>query len=46
LKDSLTKVEAKIGSTRNFVWLKETFGDHASVIATKDGFEVEFYQHD
>lgn len=45
LKDALTKVEAKIGSNRNYVWLKEAFGDHASVIATKDGFEVEYFEH-
>jgi hypothetical protein len=46
LKDALTRVEAKINSSRNYVWLKETFGDHASVIATKEGFEVEYYEHD
>lgn len=24
----------------------ENFGDHATVVATKDGFNVEFYEHD
>lgn len=24
----------------------EAFGDHATVIATREGFEVEFYEHD
>lgn len=26
--------------------LLETFGDHAKVVATRDGFEVEYYDHD
>jgi hypothetical protein len=46
LKNALRAIEGKISNSHHFVWLKETFGDHASVIATKDGFEVEFYDHD
>jgi len=42
----LQKVERAIGSSSHEVWLKDTFGDHASVIATKDGFEVEYFEHD
>lgn len=26
--------------------LRESFGDHAIVTATRDGFQVEFYEHD
>lgn len=26
--------------------LRESFGDHAIVTATRDGFDVEFYEHD
>jgi len=46
LKKALEAVEAKVNSQRNYVWLKDTFGDHASVIATFEGFEVEYYEHD
>lgn len=27
-------------------FLEESFGDHATVVATQAGFEVEFYEHD
>lgn len=27
-------------------WLQETFGDHAQVTATPEGFNVEYYDHD
>jgi hypothetical protein len=27
-------------------FLKESFGDHATVTATRAGFEIEFYDHD
>lgn len=27
-------------------WLQETFGDHAEVTATPEGFNVEYYNHD
>lgn len=31
---------------KHYVFLGETFGDHAVVTATVDGFEVEYYEHD
>lgn len=46
LQPKLASVSSAVGNGSHYVWLKETFGDHASVIATKDGFEVEFYDHD
>jgi hypothetical protein len=45
-EDALNKVVRVLHSGAHDVWLKETFGDHASVTATVDGFEVEFYEHD
>ncbi|QGH76425.1 hypothetical protein SEA_DAUBENSKI_129 [Streptomyces phage Daubenski] len=33
-------------NAHHYVWLNETFGDPAEVTATKDGFEVEHYEHD
>lgn len=34
-----------VGRT-HYVFLQKTFGDHASVTATREGFNVEFYEHD
>lgn len=46
LYPKVVAVSGALGSGSHYVWLNDTFGDHASVFATKNGFEVEFYQHD
>lgn len=30
----------------HMVFLRESFGDHAEVTATREGFHVEYYEHD
>jgi hypothetical protein len=42
----LSALNGEVGCGSHYVWLKETFGDHATVIANKEGFKVEFYDHD
>lgn len=44
--EALREVNRLIGGSAHDLWLKETFGDHATVIATKEGFRVEFFEHD
>lgn len=44
--DALHAFERVIESGRHDVILNEKFGDPAQVTATKNGFEVEFYEHD
>lgn len=40
-------VEKLEGNFSHFeTFLEETFGDHAVVTATPEGFDVEFYEHD
>lgn len=46
LQTKLTILAGKMGNGSHEAWLKETFGDHATVTATKEGFKVEFYDHD
>lgn len=46
IETAVDAVANALHSGRHDVWIKETFGDHASVIANLDGFKVEFYQHD
>lgn len=46
LQNIISDVSRRIGNGSHYVWLKETFGDHATVYATKEGFKVEFYEHD
>lgn len=42
---ALTEFESALNKS-HYVWLNETFGDPAEVTATKEGFEVEFYEHE
>lgn len=35
-----------LASGRHDEFLKRSFGDHARVTATREGFDVEFYEHD
>lgn len=43
----LHTVEMELGSGQHDVFLKDSFGDHAIVYATKDGFRIEYYaDHD
>lgn len=42
----LSEVSHAIGNGSHYDWLKDTFGDHATIIANKEGFKVEFYEHD
>lgn len=44
--DALEAFERVLESGEHFVILNEKFGDPAQVTATKDGFEVEYYEHD
>lgn len=46
LEKALSTLSRELGRGAHDVWLKETFGDHATVYATKEGFRVEFYEHD
>lgn len=43
---ALSKFESAIGSGQHDNVLKEKFGDPAEVTATKDGFSIEYYEHD
>jgi hypothetical protein len=45
-KAAVKKFEHEIGYGRHNVLLAREFGDHAQVTATKDGFNVEYYEHD
>jgi hypothetical protein len=43
----LDTIESELGSGHHDVFLKDSFGDHATVYATKDGFRIEYYNsHD
>lgn len=46
LQIRLRKAEDEIGSGRHYDILSEKFGDPAEVTATKEGFAVEYYDHD
>lgn len=46
IHDSLSEFEGVLESGKHYVVLNEKFGDPAQVTATRDGFEVEFYEHD
>jgi len=41
---ALLDLQSSIAHFEDF--LKESFGDHARVTATREGFDVEFYNHD
>ncbi len=40
------RVSDLIGNGRHEVFMHETFGDPAQVTATREGFSIEFYEHD
>lgn len=46
LGGKLANMNSKVHGGSHDIWMKETFGDHATVIANKEGFKVEFYEHD
>ena len=39
-------VSAEIAGGQHFIFLKQSFGDPAQVTATREGFSIEFYDHD
>lgn len=43
---ALEHLEKALSWGQHNVFLKDTFGDHATVFATKEGFRVEFYDHE
>jgi len=45
IKEAFSNMVHELGSD-HYEFLQETFGDHAEVTATKEGFRVEFYDHD
>lgn len=45
-ENKVNSIVRALHSGRHDVWLKSTFGDHASVFARKDGFRIEYYEHD
>jgi hypothetical protein len=46
LKAAIIRAEKKAFNGQHNVLLAREFGDHAQVTATKDGFNVEYYEHD
>lgn len=46
LRTLLEEFSGHLSSGRHYVILNEKFGDPADVTATKDGFNVEYYDHD
>lgn len=46
LRARLKEFNGHLSSGRHYVILNEKFGDPAEVTATKDGFAVEYYEHD
>lgn len=46
LQKALKKFEEVLESGTHYVVLQQKFGDPAEVTANKDGFHVEFYEHD
>lgn len=46
LKSLLQNLDNALGSGHHEAVLLEKFGDPAQVTATKDGFEIEYYEHD
>lgn len=46
LREVLKAFNTPLSSGSHFVILNEKFGDPAEVTATKDGFNVEYYEHD
>lgn len=43
---ALLDFDSEIQSGAHDVFLKKTFGDHAEVTATREGFSVDYYGHD
>lgn len=44
--DILNELSRRIQDGMHEVFLQKTFGDHAEVTATRDGFSVDYYEHD
>lgn len=44
--DALEEFEGVLENRRHYVVLNQKFGDPAEVTATRDGFSVEYYEHD
>ena len=42
----LNRVSSEVGGGQHYVFLKQSFGDPAEVTATREGFSIEFYDHD